>query len=125
MSILFALLAALSSAANLLSSVASGLLVQAALHVGRLTVSQTLLVVIDPIISIWLSVWLFAEYFTENAAVIAVAACVFASLIVGVAFLTQTTPGTTPGRDLPTRQPDRSRNQPVSGNRRKHGAAAE
>ena len=49
--------------AVIVSSVASGLLVQAALHVGPLTVSQPLLVVIDPIVSIWLSVWLFAEYF--------------------------------------------------------------
>ena len=76
-----------------------GLLVQAALHVGPLTVSQPLLIVIDPIVSIWLSVWLFAEYFTDSAAVIAVAAVAFAGLIVGVVFLTQTAPmqDTAPG----------------------------
>ena len=99
--------------AVIVSSVASGLLVQAALHVGPLTVSQPLLVVIDPIVSIWLSVWLFAEYFTESAGVIAVAAGAFAALIVGVVLLTQTAPRQDTGPGSPDRpaeqtQPSRS-----------------
>ena len=89
--------------AVIVTSAVSGLLVQAALHVGPLTVSQPLLVVIDPIVSIWLSVWLFAEYFTENATVVAVAAAAFAALIVGVVFLTQTAPRQDTGPGPPDR----------------------
>ena len=99
------------------SSVASGLLVQAALHVGPLTVSQPLLVVVDPIVSIWLSVWLFAEYFTENAAVIAAAAAAFAALIVGVVFLTQTAPR----QDKSPGPPDRPAGQKQEPAGRKQG----
>lgn len=74
------------------AGIASGLLVQAALHVGPLTISQPLMLVIDPIVSIWLSVWLFDEYFTGSAGVIAIAACAFTALIVGVVLLTRTAP---------------------------------
>jgi drug/metabolite transporter (DMT)-like permease len=74
------------------SGIASALLVQAALHVGPLTVSQPLMVVVGPIVSIWLSVWLFGEHFTASAAVLAMGACAFAALIVGVVLLTRTAP---------------------------------
>ena len=43
------------------------LLNQATLHVGPLSVSQPVLAVVDPIVSIWLSVIIFAESFAENA----------------------------------------------------------
>ena len=52
--------------------VAALFLEQAALHVGPLRVSQPLLVIIDPIVSIALSVWLFGERFTADAAVLSV-----------------------------------------------------
>ena len=75
-------------------SVAALFLQQAALHVGPLRVSQPLLVIIDPIVSIALSVWLFGEHFTSNAAVLAVAAIAFAVMCAGVVLLTQTAPAT-------------------------------
>jgi drug/metabolite transporter (DMT)-like permease len=74
------------------SGIASALLVQAALHVGPLTISQPLMVVVGPIVSIWLSVWLFGEHFTDSAAVLTMGACAFAALIVGVVLLTRTAP---------------------------------
>jgi drug/metabolite transporter (DMT)-like permease len=67
-------------------------LVQAALHVGPLTVSQPLMVVINPLASIALSVLLFDEYFTGDTAAIALAACSFASMAVGVVLQTLTGP---------------------------------
>ena len=78
--------------ALLASGIASGVLVQAALHVGPLRVSQPLMVVVNPIVSIWLSVWLFAEYFTDDIAVLAVAAGAFTAVAVGVVLLTRTAP---------------------------------
>jgi hypothetical protein len=78
--------------AAVLCGSASALLIQAALHVGPLTISQPLIVAIDPIVSIWLTVWLFAGYFTQNVAVIALGACGFLALIVGVVVLTGTAP---------------------------------
>ena len=74
------------------SGIASALLVQAALHVGPLTISQPLMVVVGPIVSIWLSVWLFGEHFTNSAATLSVGACAFAALIIGVVLLTRTAP---------------------------------
>ena len=46
------------------SAIAGTLLEQAALHVGPLSVSQPLLVIINPMASIGLSIWLFDERFT-------------------------------------------------------------
>ena len=74
------------------SAVASGILIQAALHVGPLTVSQPIMVVLNPIVSIWISVWLFAEYFTADKAVLAAGAAGFAALVIGVVLLTTTAP---------------------------------
>src|SRR5262249_7731815 len=44
------------------------LLQQAALHVGPLSVSQPLLIIVDPLASIVFSVWLFGEHFTDSPA---------------------------------------------------------
>ena len=49
------------------SGIAAGFLNQAALHVGPLSISQPLLVIVDPIVSIGLSIWIFGEMFTEDA----------------------------------------------------------
>ncbi|MFZ0714530.1 DMT family transporter, partial [Mycobacterium sp.] len=72
------------------SAIASAIRIQAALHVGPLTVSQPIMVVLNPIVSIWISVWLFAEYFTDDKAILAAGAAGFAALIVGVVLLTTT-----------------------------------
>jgi drug/metabolite transporter (DMT)-like permease len=70
------------------------LMEQAALHVGPLRISQPVMVIVDPIVSIGLSMWLFGEYFTSNALVLAVGAAAFAVMCVGVVLLTQTAPET-------------------------------
>ncbi|HUK73319.1 MAG TPA: DMT family transporter [Streptosporangiaceae bacterium] len=74
------------------SAVAGTLLEQSALHVGPLSVSQPVLVIIDPLASIILSVWLFDERFTESPAKIAIAVLAFAVMAVGVIVLSRTAP---------------------------------
>jgi hypothetical protein len=70
------------------------LLEQATLHVGPLSVSQPLLVIVDPIVSIALSVWIFAEYFTENVPRLALGSVAFVGMCCAVAVLTRTAPAT-------------------------------
>jgi drug/metabolite transporter (DMT)-like permease len=70
---------------------------QAALQNGPLRVSQPLLVIIDPIVSIALSVWLFGEYFVINPAVLAAAAAGFVVMCAGVVVLSLTAPATVEG----------------------------
>jgi hypothetical protein len=74
------------------AGVVGTLLQQAALHVGPLSVSQPLVVIVDPFASIVLSVWLFNETFTDSASKIAVALVAFAVMAVGVVVLSRTTP---------------------------------
>ncbi len=74
--------------------VAGTLLVQLALHVGPLRVSQPLLVIVDPVISIVLSIHLFGERFTADAAHLAFAAAAFLAMCCGVVLLTMTVPET-------------------------------
>lgn len=74
------------------AGIAGTLLEQAALHVGPLSVSQPLLVIIDPFASILLSVWLFGERFTDSPAKIAIGVVAFAVLAAGVVMLTRTAP---------------------------------
>jgi hypothetical protein len=76
------------------TGLAAELLNQAALHVGPLSMSQPLIVVVDPIISIGLSVWIFAEMFTENALRLAVGSASFAAMCVSVLVLARTAPAT-------------------------------
>ena len=59
------------------------LLEQLALQGGPLRVSQPLLVITDPVVSIVLSVWLFGEYFVLNGAVLAAAAAGFCAHVRG------------------------------------------
>jgi hypothetical protein len=70
----------------------SGVLVQTALRVGPLTVSQPLLAVVNPLVSVLLSVWLFGEHFTDDRATVAMGACAFLGVAVGVVLLTVTGP---------------------------------
>ncbi|HTS98153.1 MAG TPA: DMT family transporter [Streptosporangiaceae bacterium] len=74
------------------SAIAGTLLEQAALHVGPLSVSQPLLVIINPMASIGLSVWLFDERFTASPARIVIAVTSFAVLAVAVVVLSRTAP---------------------------------
>jgi hypothetical protein len=67
---------------------------QATLHMGPLSVSQPLLVIVDPIVSIALSVWIFGEYFTENALRLALGSVAFVAMCAAVAVLTRTAPAT-------------------------------
>jgi hypothetical protein len=68
------------------------LLEQAALHAGSLSVSQPLLVVVNPLASIALSVWLFDEHFTSSPARIVIAVASFAAMAAGVVALSRTAP---------------------------------
>ena len=69
-------------------------LVQAALHVGPLSVSQPLLVIVDPTVSIILSAWLFQERYSRGPTVIAISVLAFAVMCMGVVALTRTAPST-------------------------------
>jgi hypothetical protein len=68
------------------------LLEQAALHVGSLSVSQPLLVVVNPLASIALSIWLFDEHFTSSPARIVIAVVSFGAMAAGVVALSRTAP---------------------------------
>ncbi len=70
------------------------LLTQVALHVGPLRVSQPLLVIVDPMVSIALSVHLFGEYFTASSGDLVLASVAFVGLILGIVLLTRTVPET-------------------------------
>ena len=72
------------------AGIAGTLLEQAALHVGPLSVSQPILVIVNPFASIILSVWLFGERFTNSPARIAVATVSFAVMAAGSSVLTRT-----------------------------------
>jgi hypothetical protein len=74
------------------AALAGTLLEQAALHAGPLSVSQPLLVVVNPLASIALSIWLFDEHFTRSPARIAIAGVSFAVMAVGVVELSRTAP---------------------------------
>ena len=74
--------------------IAGIVLVQAALHVGPLSVSQPLLVIVDPSVSVILSAWLFQERYTRGPAAIVGSLLGFAVMCVGVVALTRTAPRT-------------------------------
>ncbi|HMD56297.1 MAG TPA: DMT family transporter [Solirubrobacteraceae bacterium] len=74
--------------------IAGTILVQAALHVGPLRVSQPLLVIVDPSVSVILSVWLFQEHYNHGPLATAAAVVAFVVMCVGVVALTSTAPPT-------------------------------
>jgi hypothetical protein len=74
------------------SGAASGVVVQAALHAGPLTVSQPLLVVLNPLVATGLSVWLFGEHFSANPWTVLLAGIAFVGIAAGVVLLTATGP---------------------------------
>jgi lysylphosphatidylglycerol synthetase-like protein (DUF2156 family) len=76
------------------SGIAGTLLVQVALHVGPLRVSQPLLVIVDPLVSIVLSVHLFDEHFTQDVGDLTIASVAFVAMCVGIVMMTVTVPET-------------------------------
>ena len=78
--------------ALIVSGVVGSVLQQAALQVGPLSVSQSLLVVVDPAVAIVLSVWIFDERFTAGLAQKAVASVAFCAIVVGVTMLSRAAP---------------------------------
>ncbi len=74
------------------AAVAGTFLEQAALHVGPLSISEPLLVVINPLASIGLSVWVFNEQFTASPARVAVAFTAFAVMAAGIVWLSRAAP---------------------------------
>jgi drug/metabolite transporter (DMT)-like permease len=81
------------------AAISATVLEQSALHVGPLSVSQPLLVIINPLASIFLSIWLFDERFTASPGRVVIAIFAFAALAIGVVELSRAAP-----RDLtPTR----------------------
>ena len=65
---------------------------QAALHVGPLAVSQPVMVISNPLVSVIMGVWLYGEHFTAGAPRLAAAAVSFAAMLAGVVMLARTAP---------------------------------
>src|ERR1019366_5499570 len=74
------------------SGVLGSVLQQAALQVGPLSVSQPLIVVVDPAVAIVLSIWIFDERFTVSLAEKTVAGVAFCVMAMGVTILSRTAP---------------------------------
>jgi hypothetical protein len=74
------------------SGVVGSVLQQAALQTGPLSVSQPLIVVVDPAVALVLSVWIFDERFTLSVAQKIVAVVAFCAMAVGVTMLSRTAP---------------------------------
>jgi drug/metabolite transporter (DMT)-like permease len=67
-------------------------LTQAALHYGPLRISQPLMVVVNPLVSIVLGIWLFGEHFEGGGLKIVFGAVGFGAMALGVVFLGRTAP---------------------------------
>ena len=78
--------------ALIVSAVIGSVLQQAALQSGPLSVSQPLIVVVDPAVAIFLSVWIFDERFTVSPAQKAVAGVAFCVMALGVTVLSRAAP---------------------------------
>ncbi len=70
------------------------ILSQAALHVGPLSVSQPILVILDPTVSVILSIVLFQEHYTGGPAAVLGAVVGFLVMCTGVVGLTRSAPPT-------------------------------
>jgi multidrug transporter EmrE-like cation transporter len=78
--------------ALLVAAIIGSVLQQAALQVGPLSISQPLIVVVDPAVAIVLSVWIFDERFTVSAAQRVVAVAAFCVMAIGVTILSRAAP---------------------------------
>jgi hypothetical protein len=88
----------------IVAGIVGTILTQAALHYGPLAVSQPLMVIVDPFVSIILGVWLYGEHFVGGPLKTAAGALGFAAMIVGVVFLARTAPSfeATPAEAAPS-----------------------
>jgi hypothetical protein len=80
-------------------------LTQAALHVGPLSVSQSLMVIVDPFVSIVLGIWVYGEHFVGSALDVALGVMGFTAMVVGVVFLVMTAPSFEPAPAAPSPSP--------------------
>jgi drug/metabolite transporter (DMT)-like permease len=78
--------------AVVLVGIAGSVLTQAALHTGPLSISQPLMVTVDPFVSVVLGVWLFGEHFRGAPIRIVVGVLAFVVMAVGVVLMTRTSP---------------------------------
>jgi len=85
---------------------------QTTLRVGPLSVSQPLLVIVNPIVSIALSVWIFQEYFTPDATRLAVGFAAFSAMCGSAVVLTRTAPPTMSSHGTPQTSPASSATEP-------------
>ena len=74
------------------AGLAGTVLAQAALHRGPLAVSQSLMVIVDPVVSIGLGIWLYGERFVGGPLRISLGVLGFAAMVVGVVCLATTAP---------------------------------
>jgi drug/metabolite transporter (DMT)-like permease len=77
---------------------------QAALHHGPLAVSQPVMVISDPLVSVILGVWVFGEHFTGGPLRFVAALASFAAMIAGVVLLARTAPSFAAAKSSPQRQ---------------------
>jgi hypothetical protein len=84
------------------TGIVGSVLQQAALQSGPLSVSQPLIVVVDPAVAIVLSVWIFDERFTVSLAQKTIAGVAFCIMAVGATVLSRTAP-TDLDRSIPAR----------------------
>jgi drug/metabolite transporter (DMT)-like permease len=68
------------------------ILSQAALHYGPLSVSQPLMVIVNPFVSVILGIWLFGEHFEGGSWKIVLGGLGFVAMIIGVVALARTAP---------------------------------
>ena len=66
------------------AGVVGTILSQAALHYGPLSVSQPLMVIVDPFVSIVLGIWLYGEHFVGGSGKIVFGVFGFVAMIIGV-----------------------------------------
>jgi drug/metabolite transporter (DMT)-like permease len=76
----------------IVAGIVGTVLTQAALHYGPLSISQPLMVIVDPVVSVILSVWVFGEHFEGGIPEITLGTLGFAAMVVGVVFLARTAP---------------------------------
>jgi hypothetical protein len=67
---------------------------QAALHVGPLSVSQTFIVIVDPVVSVALGIWLYRERLHHDALHLTIGVLAFLVMCAGIVALTRTAPAT-------------------------------
>lgn len=76
----------------IVAGIVGTVLTQAALRHGPLSVSQPLMVIVNPVVSIALGIWLFGEHFEGSGWTIVFASVGFVAMALGVVFLARTAP---------------------------------